>query len=104
MGSRDRSVQLDGDHHSRLHITDALRVQNQQNPNSCPNRDSQSHFHSLYPAADIRAGPGLSQMQVLLGATGQLQPANEIQVSTGYSLSLSFTQVPLNLSLTPACN
>lgn len=44
MGTRDRPVQLDGDHHSCLHITDALRVQNQQNPNSCPNRDSQFHF------------------------------------------------------------
>lgn len=104
MGSRDRSVQLDGGNHSCLHIIDALRVQDQQNPNSCPNRGSQSHFHSLYPAANSREGPGLPQLQVLLGATGQLQPANETQVSTVYSLSLSYTQVPLNLSLTPVCN
>lgn len=69
-----------------------------------PNRGSQFHFHSLYPAANIREGPGLPQLRVLIGATAQLQPANKTQASTVYSLSLSFTQVPLNLSLTPACN
>lgn len=104
MGSSDRPVQLDGDNHSCLYITDALRMQDQQNPNSCPNRASQSFFHSLYPAANIREESGLPQLQVLLGATGQSQPENKILLLTAYSLSLSFTQVPLNLSLTPVCN
>ena len=107
MRSRDSPVELDGDGHSCLHHTDALRVQDsweQQNPNSCPARGGQPHLHSLYPSAILREGSGLSQLRVVLGATEQLQPANEIQVSAVYSLSFSITQVPLNLSLTPTCN
>lgn len=104
MRLRDRHVQLDGDGHSCLHHTGTLDTQDQQNPNSCPDRGGQPHFQSLYPSANIREGSGLPQLRVLLGATEQLQPANAIQVSAVYSLSLSITQVPLNLSLTPTCN
>lgn len=69
-----------------------------------PRQGGQPHFHSLYSSPNVREGSGLPHLQVLLGAIKQLQPANEIQVSAVYSLSLSITQFPLNLSLTPICD
>ena len=84
---RDWPVQLDGDSHSCLHHTSALGVQDtqdQQNPNSCPDRSGQPHSHSLFPSSNNREGSGLPQLRVLLGVTEQLQPANEIQVSAVY--------------------